>query len=361
MQVAALAVVVLAGSVAVLVRREASVPLASAGAAETLSGLAAPIVEPLVTVPTEVAVPSLPVTLPPPVTAPAQVPVPRLPAPLPSPAPAPRASAPAGMQAYRGLGTWVDVYDWSLAYTNGRPSVSADDVDDMAASGVQTLYVQAARHDGPPGVLEPERLKGIVERADAQGLRVVAWYLPSLVDPGLDLQRLKAVAALPHVDSVAVDIESRDVGDVAERNRRLVRLSSDLRQAVPGRTLGAILLPPVVLDVVNPAYWPGFPYRELADSYDAWLTMSYWTNRGAGTPYRDAYRYTKENVERLRDHLDQPGAPVHPIGGIGDETTAAAADAYARAVAESGATGGSLYDWRTTGADLWPRLRPLRS
>ncbi|HEX2064666.1 MAG TPA: hypothetical protein VHE80_09625 [Acidimicrobiales bacterium] len=296
--------------------------------------------------------PQLPVPLPP-----LPVPLPPLPVPLPLPGPTPPVEAPAGVEAYRGLGTWVDVFDWSLAYTNGRPATTPDDVDRMAALGVRTLYIQAARHDGPDGVLEPERLRGFLDRAAARGMNVVPWYLPSLVDPGRDLQRLKAIAALPHVDAIGVDIESRDVADPGERSRRLVSLSSSLRRELPGRTIGAIVLPAVVLDVVNTRYWPGFPYRELAGSYDVWLPMSYWTNRTSASGYRDAYRYTRENVDRLRAHLGRPDALVHPIGGIGDRTDAGDVDGYRRAVSDTGGIGTSLYDWRTTGAQLWHHLR----
>ena len=301
---------------------------------------------PGVTLPT---LPQLPLSLP--------IPLPDLPIPLPFPAPTPPGEARAGMEAYRGLGTWVDVFDWSLAYTNGRPATSPEDVDRMADVGVRTLYIQAARHDGPDGPLEPERLGAFLDRAEARGLHVVAWYLPSLVDPGRDLQRLKAIAALPHVDAVGVDIEARDVGDTAERNRRLVELSAALRRELPGQTIGAITLPCVLLDAVSPRYWPGFPWAELAGSYDVWLPMSYWTNRTSSSGYRDAYRYTRENVDRLRAHLGRPDAPVHPIGGIADRVSTGDVEAYKRAVADTGGIGTSIYDWRTTSAAVWPRLR----
>ncbi len=294
-----------------------------------------------------------------------------------SPPPAPATTAPAraplnvpllgapatadGVAPYRGLGTWVDVYDWSNTFTNGRPTTTPADVDRMAEAGVQTLYIQASKHDAPSDVLEPELLQAYIDRARSRGLKVVAWYLPTLVDVGRDLQRLRAVAALPGLDGLGVDIEARNVGDVNERNRRLIELSSALRQSLPGRTISAIVLPPVVLEVINPNFWPNFPYREIAPSYDLWMTMGYWTNRKADSGYREAYRYTRENVDRLRANLGQPQALVHPIGGIGDATSADDVEAFKRAVADTGGIGGSLYDWRTTAAGLWPALRGFRS
>ena len=342
----------LAAGAVVLGAHDRGAPLVAPARAAALPepGLPALAVVPAVSLP--------PTSLPPPTVPGLATPLPPLPE-LPALPGAPR-EAPAGLDAYRGLGTWVDVYDWSRTYTNGRPRTRPADVDAMAEAGVQTLYIQASKHDAAGDVLEPDLLSAYLQRARARRISVVAWYLPTLVDPGRDLARLEAIGRLPLVDAVAVDIEARNVADVAERNRRLVELSRALRRALPGRTLGAIVLPPVVLEAISPGYWPAFPYRELAPSYDVWMPMAYWTNRRSGTEYRDAHRYTTENVARLRADLGQPHAPVHPIGGIGDETTAGDVDAYRRALGETGAIGGSIYDWRTTRAELWGRLRGLR-
>lgn len=297
------------------------------------------------------------------VPAPPLPPTPPLPPPLGPPAnrPPPPPPARSGLGPYRGLGTWVDVYDWSHSYADrGQPTVSPDHVDQMADMGVQTLYIQASKHDAPGDLVEPDLLQQYIDRARRRGMRVVAWYLPTLVDTGRDMQRLMAIAGLRNVDSLAVDIEARDVKDVNERNRRLVELSSGLRRALPARTLGAIVLPPVVLEVINPRYWPSFPYREIAPSYDVWMTMGYWTFRTKASGYRDPYRYTRENVERLRTNVGQPGLPVHPIGGIGDRSSEADVEAYKRAAADTRSIGGGLYDWHTTRAQLWSGLRGFR-
>ena len=266
----------------------------------------------------------------------------------------------AGLVPYAGLGTWADVYDWTHSYTReAEPEVGPETMETMAAAGVQTLYIQASKHDSPTDVVEEERLLAIIGQARARGLRVVAWYLPTLVDPAADLRRLMAIAALPF-DGLAVDIEARNVSDVAERNRRLVDLSARLRAALPGRALGGIVLPPVVMEEVNRNYWPDFPWREIAPYYDVWQTMGYWTNRKSSSGWRDAYAYTMENVLRLRRNLGLPEATVHPIGGIGDATSADDVADFHRAAVDSASVGGSLYDWRTTGAGLWPGLRALR-
>ena len=268
-------------------------------------------------------------------------------------------AVPVGLQPYRGLGTWVDVYDWTNTYTEGRPVVGPADVDRMAERGVQTLYIQASKWDSTTDVVDPDLLHPMLDRAKARGIKVVAWYLPTLEDTQRDLQRLVAIAALRNVDSVGVDIEARNVKDVNERNRRLVDLSAALRKALPGRTISAIVLPPVVLDVVNANYWPNFPYKAIAPHYDVWMTMGYWTNRKSSSGYRDAYRYTKENVDRLRAHVGA-NIPVHPIGGLGAGTTPADVEGYRKAAIATSSLGGSLYDWRTTAANSWPGMHKFR-
>ena len=267
----------------------------------------------------------------------------------------PERAVPAGVGVYAGLGTWIDAYDWSRTFGKDGPLVEVADIDRMADLGVQTLYVQTSRWNAPADILEPERLEPLIERARRRGMAVVAWYLPTFVDPAQDLRRLVAAASLD-VDAVAVDIESRDVADTAERNRRLVALSRDLRSTLPGVALGAIVFPPVVMEVINTSFWPRFPWGELEPYYDVWVPMAYQSFRTAASGYRDGYRYTAENIDRLRAHLGNDTV-VHVVGGIADATTVGDVQGMVAAGSERGVIGGSLYDWRTTAADLWPHLR----
>ncbi len=280
--------------------------------------------------------------------------------PPPTTAPRPQAAAapvPGDLTAFAGLGTWVDVYDWSH-YKETTPTVGPDQVDQMADEGVQTLFLQTAKHDTPDLIAERELLEPIIARAHQRGLRVVAWYLPTLEDVDNDLNRLVASANLD-VDAVAVDIESRKVGDAGERSARLVDLSTRLRAALPGRTVGAIVMPPVQMEVVNPNFWPGFPWQEVAPLYDVWQTMGYWSDRKASSGYRDPYTYTDENLRRLRANLNNPTAAVSPVGGVG--ATPDQVESFLRAAVEHGAIGGSIYDWRTTRPEAWPSLRKFRT
>jgi hypothetical protein len=263
-----------------------------------------------------------------------------------------------GVTAFAGVGAWIDVFDWSRTF-GGDALIGPDDVEAMADAGVQTLYVQGARANAKDDVLERDRLEALLDRAHEEGLATVVWYVPSLVDPAADLRRLEALADLD-VDALAVDIEARDVADPAERNRRLVALSRDLREAQPDVAIAAVPVAPVLLEVVNPDFWPGFPWADLADSYDAWLPMSYSTDRRADSGYRDAGRYLTENVTRLRADLRRPRARVSAVGGLAEDLSVDDVEAFVRAARQVDAVGVSLYDWRTAAPELLEPLLPFR-
>lgn len=264
------------------------------------------------------------------------------------------------MVPHTGLGAWVDVYDWTLELTDGVPTVGLADVDAMADAGVQTLYIQTAHtRSTAAGVVEADRLRPLIERAHRRGLLVVAWYLPSLVDVKADLRRLEASAALP-IDGLAVDIESVEVADVAERNRRLLQLSADLREQLgPDKVLAAITPSAVQLQVVNPSFWPAFPWAELTEPYDAMLPMTYWSLRQG--ELRDGERYVGDNLDRIRASTGEEDLPIIAVGGVADGVTIAELEGMVRAIQARGGTGGGgLYDWATSTPDQWRTLQPLR-
>ncbi|HET7718979.1 MAG TPA: hypothetical protein VFK43_03355 [Acidimicrobiales bacterium] len=308
--------------------------------------------------PTTEAVPSATTSAPPPAPVVEPAAVTEQATAVPVPATTGPFAAPWTLEPYHGLGAWLDAYDWSVTFArSAEHTVGLDAIDHMANEGVQTVYIQASRWNAPTAVLEPERLLALVDRAHERGMSVVAWYLPTLVDPEVDLQRMLEIAALP-VDGFAVDIEARDVPDVAERNRRLVDVSARLAAALGDRPLGAIPMEPVIMEQVNPSFWPGYPWAELAPHYDVWLPMSYWTNRRGH--WRDARVYTATNMVLLRQRIGDPDALVHTIGGIGDRTTVADLQGMVAAATEQFAIGGSIYDYRTSQLPFWEVLRAFR-
>lgn len=265
---------------------------------------------------------------------------------------------------YRGLGTWVDVFDYAKrVQTDGRtPPVTAQSVRDMAALGVRTLYLQVGRDDANPTrtLIDGKDVRAFVRAAHDHGIAVVAWYLPSLADVAADFRPLRGIARLKvdgrGFDGIALDMEATDVADVTVRNDRLVQLTRQLRTLV-GRDLplGAIVYPAVQLEVLNLTLWPDFPYRRVAPSVDVWMPMAYFTFRDGDL--RDPVKYTKESVTRLRTDLGDPSARVHVIGGIGDLTTTDDYRAFVRVAKAVDAVGYSVYDYNTTFSSAWPWLR----
>lgn len=281
--------------------------------------------------------------------------------------PAPVAQLVGDVTAYSGLGTWVDVYDFAPEFqaSGAPPPITPGTVNAMADQGIRTLYLQASKDDvrSPPGdIVHPELVGAFLTGAHARGMKVVAWFLPKLADVDSDFRHMMAMhtfeAAGQRFDSIAIDIEWRaGVADHAERSARLVDLSRRLRAATSGEKLGAIVMPPVVTDVINPAFWPGFPWRDLAPLYDVWMPMGYWTNRTQESGWRDTFRYTDQNIELLRKDLGNPNAVVHPIGGIGDRSTDEDYRGFLRAATSRGSVGVSIYDYRTTVPSAWAVLR----
>jgi hypothetical protein len=268
---------------------------------------------------------------------------------------------------YRGLGAWVDVFDYTARTQppDAPLPITPDSVDDMAALGVRTLYLQVVNPVGerPDQLFDAPMLAEFVTRAHRRGVQVVAWYLPSLVDVGVDYATLKAIAAFradgSGFDAIALDIEdTQGVPEVDLRTDRIVDLTKRTRKLLgKHRALGAIVYPAVQTEVINPALWPGFPYRRLASSVDVWLPMAYFTFRDVESGYRDAFRYTEESVRRLRAHVRDQSAPVHVIGGIADLMTPDDYVALRRAATRTRAVGLSIYDFRTTSSAAWPYLR----
>lgn len=277
--------------------------------------------------------------------------------------------SPRSTSVYGGLGIWVDAFDFSPSYQgSASPPVSPDVVEEWAELGVRTVYLQASRPDerSPGTLLEEDLLAEFLLRAHAADIRVVGWYLPTFADVDADLERLVAVAefdAFGHrFDGVAVDIEYiQAVPDPDDRSARLVDLSERLRDARPGEALGAIVPPAVQLEVINPDFWPRFPWRALDASYDVWLPMAYWTTRTPESGYRDPYAYAEESTRRMRANIGRPDVVVHQVGGIGDATTLADLEAFRQAIADTGAIGASLYDWASLPPEqqaALPRILP---
>jgi hypothetical protein len=275
--------------------------------------------------------------------------------------------APSGTKAFRGLGTWLDVYDYGPRFQGPAaplPVITPASVDDMARLGVKTVYLQAAQDDArSEGPLVDRKLVGaILRRAHRHGVQVVAWYLPHFADLDRDMRYIKGMYDFrsqgERFDGIALDVEwTSDVKDPVKRNQALIELSQRTRALVKQVPLGAIVLEPVLLEDVNTQYWPAFPWKKIRSSFDVWLPMSYWTNRSTSSGWKDGFRYTNENIRRVRANLGDRNAVVHAIGGIADVASAGDYAGFIRAAKQRAAIGWSIYDFVTTSSGAWTRLR----
>jgi hypothetical protein len=269
--------------------------------------------------------------------------------------PAAAAGAP-DLDPYRGLGTWVDIYD------DAQLKAPEATVARIAARGVRTIYLETANFKQSRDVVRPDRLSRMLDAAHASGIAVVAWYLPSFQAGGRDLRRSLAAIGFRSAggqafDAFALDIEWSGVGPVALRNRRALDLSRRLRAAVgPDYALGAIIPNPRGMELRRD-YWQPFPYAELAAIYDVFVPMVYSTYRGDGPAVvsRDVTR----SMTILRTATGRPDVPVHLIGGLGHELSGAEARAFARLVSTLRPQGWSLYDFSVTAPSAWTALSAL--
>lgn len=257
------------------------------------------------------------------------------------------------LRPFRGLSTWIDVYD-----TGWTP---AQQIEIAVAGGVEVLFLQSGKYDSPADVHHDERFAETIERAHDASLQVVVWYVPDFVDPDRDLRR--SLAAIDYVtprgdrpDAFGLDIEVEDEADIQLRSERLLTLSRTLRERVgDDYPMAAIVLPPQQLDL-RPGWWPAFPFAELAPLYDVAVPMSYSSFRG--TDAETTYRWNLASIVELRSRAATPDWPVHLAGGIADDLPEIGA--LVEAARDGGTIGAGLYDLHTTPPDAWPALGPLR-
>jgi hypothetical protein len=261
------------------------------------------------------------------------------------------------VDAYRGLGSWVDIYE-RTSWADPERAIAG-----MHDHGVRTLYVETSNYRRKLPIKFAAKQARFIQAAHRAGMQVVAWYLPGFRDIRKDYWRsMKAIRfrtqSGQRFDSFALDIESPEVANPYVRTRRLVELSERIRRAVgPSYPLGAIIPTPLGMKD-NPTYWPGFPYGALAKLYDVFVPMTYFTWRVSGMD--EAHAYTTACIQIIRHEVGSRSVPIHVIGGISDESTSGEADGFVHAVREEGVIGGSYYAYHGTVTNgLWPELRRI--
>jgi hypothetical protein len=272
----------------------------------------------------------------------------------------------ANIDPYRGMGDWVDVYDYALRGPMNIPAT----VEIMAKRGVRTLFLETGRWKDPQGMVDPGAVDQFLETAHSRGMKVVGWYVPGFGNIERDLRRSMLVLNYKtpsgqQFDGFAPDIETREEvgGNRLRYNAGVADYSKGLRDQAPGAVLGAI-----VDDAKNNLRVPerhlNFPWQQIGQEYDVIMPMAYWSvTKPASICKRveyDAEAYVRE-VASLTKQLMGVDRPLHIVGGIADCVTDAEAAGYVRASKEVG-IGGSLYDFVATEAnpvDIWRQLAPL--
>jgi hypothetical protein len=267
------------------------------------------------------------------------------------------AESQSSIEAYQGLGAWIDIYNARL-WRRPQPVI-----DELSARGVRTLYLQTTNYRRRGPFYFPDATGRFLEAAHARGIRVVAWYLPDFVNLKRDLRW--SVAALRYrspsgerFDSFALDIEASVVKRYWIRTRRLLQLSAAIRRAAgPDYPLGAIIPSPRGMEL-QPKYWPGFPYARLADVYDVFVTMTYYSYRAHGP--RAVREYISRSMDIVRRKTGRRDIPIHAIGGIADGSNRSESLAFVQAVQAYGLIGASLYDYKITGPEDWEALTQVQ-
>jgi hypothetical protein len=261
------------------------------------------------------------------------------------------------LDAYKGLGMWVDIYDDS-AWKDPRAAVA-----DMARHGARTLFLETSNSRSSFDLKDPSKVELFVSAAHARGMKVVAWYLPDFKKPSVDYRRVsKAInyrtSDGQKFDSFALDIESDAVKSERSRNKALESLSAKIRDlAGASYPLGAIIPSPTGL-AKSKGYWSTFPYAALARRYDVFVPMSYYTYHGKTASA--AYADTKSNIRILRAQKGCANTPIHLIGGIAEKSSASEAKQFARAAMEGHCIGASFYSWPGTSAAHWKALSAIK-
>ena len=159
-------------------------------------------------------------------------------------------------------------------------------------------------------------------------------------------------------DSFTLDIESGAISSVGARNKALESLSARIRGLV-GATypLGACIPSPTGL-AKKGSYWGAFPYTMLAAKYDVFVPMSYYTYHGKGATAARAD--TLSNVRILRAQKGCSQTPIHLIGGIAENSSAAEVGAFVSAANETHCIGASFYSWPATTSGDWKALAAIK-
>src|SRR4029453_1961454 len=88
----------------------------------------------------------------------------------------------ASLEVYRGLGTWIDIYD--VAWRHPGTAIRR-----MRARGGETLYLETSNFSRGRMMVSPDGGRRFLDAAHRNDVSVVAWSLPGPRDVALDVHR----------------------------------------------------------------------------------------------------------------------------------------------------------------------------
>jgi hypothetical protein len=295
----------------------------------------------------------------------------------------------ASVASFKGLGAWVDLFDYGSGTTRAQIDAWTADLD---ARNVRTIYLQTARYNSSSAFNYPTQVGMWLDSAHERGIKVMGWYLPAYGGPCMDSDVARTVAIATFrsstgqgFDALGIDVEVRNatlaeckIGQsafMAGVTEHLARVRGRVGLVFP---IGAITMTPLDMDRA-PSYWSGFPWSSIGRYADVVMPMSYWTVSSdrsrcdGGDADYCPYGFTYGNATRTRAYT---GLPVHIIGGVGNafdeyktvtgRSPLSQINDYVRAAGDAGAIGGGLYDYRTIRQDnasivnqVWSAQQPL--
>jgi hypothetical protein len=215
------------------------------------------------------------------------------------------------------------------------------------ATGLTHIFLRLGSSKG--GFYDQPELDALLPVAHAAGIKVVGWDFPYLVDPVGDAQRAATEIAYAtpdghHIDAFSADVETQSEG---------VNISPPTAQAYATK-LRQLVGAGYPLIATVPRASRGYPYAELAASFDALAPMVYWMNADPAA-----------TLAATMDGLAGLGKPIMPVGQAYDGAidggppgapSKDALDRFTATAAARGAIGVSFWVWHTATPEEWAAI-----
>lgn len=177
-------------------------------------------------------------------------------------------------------------------------------------NGVRNVFIQTSRSN-TAALVKPAELGALIEACHRHQIRIVAWSYALLHSPTADAAKMVTAAEYispggERLDGIAPNLENN------LEQWRVEAYSKHLREKLGNN----YPLMAVVYSPLNKAPEVArTPWRTIAKYYDIIAPMAYWNSKWGKL---DAYEYTVETVQRIRELTNRPDVEIHVVGdGMG--------------------------------------------